>query len=110
MALDMLKPNEHPITYCMHESDWALCKQDICDLKTNLKSISQSLESLKLDDAVFKECITNMKITVDVINTKLTDMEVKIASHSGSNKWIERLLWAVVGCILSGSIAIMIKP
>ena len=109
MALEIPLPNEHPLTYCMHESDWALCKRDITELKTNLKVFSQELDSLKLDNAVYKELILTMKISVDQINKSVTDMEIQLASHSGNNKWIERLVWAIVGCIISGCLTMLIK-
>ena len=51
MALDVPSIPQHPITYCMHESDWAVCKQDIIELK----DIAVILDNLKLDNAVLKE-------------------------------------------------------
>ena len=48
-----------------------------------------------------------MKIIVDSINSKLTDMEIKFATHNGSNKWIERLIWGIVGCLISVSFTLL---
>ena len=109
MALEIPLPNEHPLTYCMYESDWALCKQDITELKENIKVFSKELDSLKLDDAVLKELVTTMKNSVEQINKYVTDMEIQLASHSGNNKWMERLVWAIVGCIISGCLTMLIK-
>ena len=103
MALDVVPPNQHPITYCMHESDWAVCKKDIHELK----DIVAILDNLKLDNAVLKENVNNMKITVDSINSKLTDMEIKLATNNGSNKWIERIIWGIVGCLISVSFTLL---
>ena len=87
----------------MHKSDWAVCKQDIRELK----DIAVILDNLKLDNAVLKENVANMKIIVDSINSKLTDMEIKFATHNGSNKWIERIICGIVGCLISVSFTLL---
>ena len=109
MGLEIPLPNEHPLTYCMHESDWALCKRDITELKSNIKVFSQEMETLKLDNVVFKELINTMKISIEQINKSVTDMEIQIATTSGTTRWMERLVWAIVGCIITGCLTMLMK-
>ena len=109
MPLEIPLPNDHPLTYCMHESDWAVTEKSINDLQKITGTITTTLDTLKVDNAILKENIANMKATVELINKKVSNMEIQLASHSSSNKWVERLIWGIVGCVITGGITIMMK-
>ena len=109
MGLEIPLPNDHPLTYCMHESDWAVCEKNISDLQKVTDTITNTLDTLKVDNAILKENISIMKSTVDSINKKVSNMEIQYASRTSSNKWVERLIWGIVGCVLTAAITIMLK-
>ena len=86
---------------CTHESDFGILNTTIVEIKDTLKDLKDVLTS----NAVLAEQVNQIKEASINISTRLHKVEIEMANHSGSDKWIERFIW----CFLSAVLGFYIK-
>lgn len=83
--------------HCAHEADLATFRQAIINIELTLERMSGILEA----QARLEERTAQIEKTVNDMDSRLRTTEAIINKSSGSNKWIEKIIWAIVGGIIS---------
>lgn len=77
---------------CNHEADFAVLNRAIVEINENLTYMRELLTS----NALLEERTANLKQTVDDIRHDVEKLKISEAKFTGSNAWIEKVIWAVL--------------
>ena len=88
-------------TPCTHESDFGILNTTIVEIKDTLKDLKDVLTS----NAVLAEQVNAIKETLSTVDMRVRKVELDIAQHRGSDKWIEKVIW----CLLSAALGFYLK-
>lgn len=91
-----------PHEACLHEADLAIVKDAIVDIRESLKSITELLTA----HAVLDNRVSVIKEDVHNINLRLSALELAVARQHGTNRWMERVVWALVSSALMALLAL----
>ena len=83
--------------HCAHEADLATFRQAIINIELTLERMSGILEA----QARLEERTAQIEKTVNDMDNRLRTTEAIINKSSGSNKWVEKIIWAIVGGVIS---------
>ena len=81
---------------CSHEAELGRLNEAIVEIKDTLKDLKDLLSS----NAALTERMDMAKSTILNIDTRLRKLEVSVAQHQGSGKWLERIVWCLVSLAL----------
>ncbi|MBQ4568338.1 MAG: hypothetical protein IJA79_09510 [Desulfovibrio sp.] len=91
-------PNIPPPTHvCYREGDLASMMAAIVEIKNTLHGLRDLLTS----NAVLEEQASRFSDSITELNRRLLEVELRMAQMSGSNKWIEKVVWAVAAAGLT---------
>lgn len=90
---------QHSI-HCAHEADLATFRQAIINIELTLERMSGILEA----QAKLEERTAHIEKTVNDLNNRVRKAEETINHSTGSSKWADKLLWAIVSSIITGGL------
>lgn len=90
--------------HCAHEADLATFRQAIINIEVTLEKMSGLLAS----QAKLEERTSHIEKLVNEVDNRLRNMESTVSKTSGSNEWSDKILWAILGGVLSSIGTIMI--
>lgn len=92
----LMSQDVHSI-HCAHEADLATFRQAIINIELTLERMSGILEA----QAKLEERTSHIEKIVNNMDTRLRAVETNVSHSSGSSKWVEKIIWAIVGGTLS---------
>lgn len=81
---------------CAHEAELGRLDEAIIEIKDTLRDVKELLKS----NATLSERMTAAQTAISNIDTRLRKLELAVARHQGSGKWIERVVWCLVSAAL----------
>lgn len=88
---------------CTHENEFGVLTATMSEIKDTLRDLKDLLTS----NAVLEERTEALRQQFHALEKRLQRAEIVAAQHSGSSKWVERLVWLVVTGILTGGVLII---
>lgn len=82
---------------CTHDADISVLQQAVLDIKNVLQDMSELLTS----NAVLEEQANQFRETIKSFGQRLGTLEIRVATMKGSDKWIEKAVWAIVASAIT---------